>query len=71
MITRRTEEGAVKCALRDFLLEEETTAENVSIRPESCEPVAETAIRHTGVDLGHFCRRERDWGCRVGVESGS
>jgi hypothetical protein len=62
MIVRRTLEGAEKCALRDFLLEEDRAGGG---RGSVWEGIADSiAAAHTGVDLGHLvgiwaivCRR--------------
>jgi len=50
MMVRRTLEGAEKCALRDFLLEEDRAVVTASVLLS--QPYRST--RHTGVDLGHF-----------------
>ena len=49
MMVRRTLDGALKCALRDFLLEAWRSG-SVSIAVFSLESLS----NHTGVDLGHF-----------------
>jgi len=49
-MVRRTLEGAEKCALRDFLLEEDRAIVAASVLFSHLYKFA----RHTGVDLGHF-----------------
>lgn len=52
MIVRRTLEGAEKCSLRDFLLEEERAiSDDQSLDFSFAFP---SFHQHTGVDLGHF-----------------
>ena len=65
MITRRTLDGALKCALRDFL-REEWRARRVS--PSAFRPNMKTAQRlwvtRTGIDLRH-CSGYVDVDCSV------
>lgn len=52
-MVRRTLEGAEKCALRDFLLEEDRAGRTrVSIGVHGRRVAA--VVAHTGVDLGHL-----------------